>query len=66
MVRRTLIAALALAWGGAAQAQAVDWRRAGGELFAQVPLAFLPPGASADYVVSGGGGEKALASSGAN
>lgn len=38
MVSRVLIAALALGWAGASQAQAVDWRQAGGELFARTPI----------------------------
>lgn len=33
MVRSFVIAAAALAWTGSAQAQAADWRRAGGDLF---------------------------------
>ena len=37
MVKHLLITA-AVAWGGAAQAQEVDWRAAGGGLFVQTPL----------------------------
>ena len=39
MVRSFVIAAAALAWTGSGQAQAADWRRAGGDLFVSAAAA---------------------------
>lgn len=48
MVRTVLIGAVALAWAGSAHAQSVDWRRAGGDLFAGAALPASSPPLSAE------------------
>lgn len=48
MVRALLIGAVALAWTGSAQAQSVDWRHAGGDLFAGAAIPASSPSLSAE------------------